>query len=143
MNQLRKYTTLVSLATVTTTDSTSGIVTLPLADVYSFWLSTGTATGTTPTCDVSIQVTPDGGTTWLNSGLRFAQHTGTASVDMITVMQNKQAMLTETTVVAATGGALAKSTVLSDKVRFLITIGGTNPSFATIKIYMTCKELAP
>lgn len=141
MNQLRKFSRIVSLTTVTTTN-TAQTVTLPLADVYSFVLSTGTGTGTSPTCDVSIQITPDGGTTWLNSGLRFAQHTGTASVDMITVNQNK-AMLTETTVVAATGGALAKSTVLSDKVRFLVTIGGTNPSFATITVDMFAKTLAP
>jgi hypothetical protein len=90
---------------------------------------------------VEIQNTPDDGTTWLHTGLRFAQHSGTASTDQITVNQTK-AMLTETTVGAATGGALAKNTVMSKKVRFLFTVAGTNPSFATIKVYMVAKTFA-
>ena len=122
---------IVSVATVTTTGS--AVVTLPIADVYTFTLSMGTATGTSPTCDVSIQNTPDGGTTWVNTGLKFTQGTGTASAVQITVNQNR-AMLTESTVVAATGSLLSKSTVLSPKVRFLYTIGGTNPSYATITV---------
>jgi len=60
--QITKSARIVSVATVTTTSS--AVVTLPVADVYTFILSMGTATGTSPTCDVSIQVTPDGGTTW-------------------------------------------------------------------------------
>ncbi len=144
MNQLAQAKTLVSLATVITTDSTSGIVTLPVADVYTFTLSTGTATGTSPTCDVVIQ--NEFGSTaspvWISTGLRFAQHTGTASLDQITVNQTKN-MLSETVVTAATGGAAAKNTALTKRVRFLVTIGGTNPSYATIVIYMVAKTFAP
>ncbi len=144
MNQLYTKKTLVSLATVITTDSTSGIVTLPDADVYTFALVTGTATGTSPTCDVVIQ--NEFGSTaspvWVSTGYKFAQHSGTASTDQITVNQTKN-LLSETVVAAPTGSAGAKSTVLTKRVRFLVTIAGTNPSYATIVIYMVAKTFAP
>ncbi len=131
--QITKTSRIVSVATVTTTSS--AVVTLPIADVYTFVLSMGTATGTSPTCDVSIQVTPDGGTTWTNSGYKFTQGTGTASAVSITIPQTR-GMLAAGTVVAATGSLLTKDSVLSQKVRFLYTIGGTNPSYATITVDM-------
>ena len=124
---------IVSAATVTTTGS--AVVDLPAADVYTFILSMGTATGTSPTCDVVIQNTPDGGTTYVNTALKFTQGTGTASAIQITVPQSRN-MVTASNAVAATGSLLSKDTVLSQRVRFLYTIGGTNPSYATITVDM-------
>ncbi len=118
-----------NLATVTATAST--IVTLPVADVYTFILSSGAATGTSPTLDTVIQVTPDGGTTWVSTALKFTQATTGAAFCQITLPQSR-AMVTASSVVATTGSLLAKDTVLSQKVKFLYTIGGTNPSYATI-----------
>lgn len=137
--QKTKSSRIVSVATVITTGS--AVVTLPVADVYTFTLSMGTATGTSPTCDVSIQNTPDGGTTWVNTGYKFTQGTGTASAVQITVPQTR-GMLAAGTVVAATGSLLTKDTVLSEKVRFLYTIGGTNPSYATITVDMFALTMA-
>lgn len=114
-----------------TAATTSTTVTLPVADVYTFVLSSGTGTGTSPTLDTVIQVTPDGGTTWVNSTLKFTQATTGAAVIAITVNQNR-AMLTSSNATAATGSLLSKDFVLSPKVKFLYTIGGTNPSYATI-----------
>ena len=130
MPRLPNYAKRVTnLATVTTTTST--VVTLPVADVYTFTLSTGTGTGTSPTLDCVIQNTPDGGTTWVNTTLKFTQATTAAAVIQITANQNR-AMLTGSNAVAATGSLLSKDVVLSPKVRFLYTIAGTNPSYATV-----------
>lgn len=118
-----------NLATVTTTTSTT--VTLPTADVFTFILSSGTGSGTSPTLDAVIQNTPDGGTTWVNTALKFTQATTGAAAIQITVAQNR-AMLTGSNAVAATGSLLSKDTVLSPKIRILYTIAGTNPSYATI-----------
>lgn len=114
-----------------TAATTSTTVTLPIADVYTFVLSSGAATGTSPTLDTVIQVTPDGGTTWVNSTLKFTQATTGAAVIAITLNQTR-AMLTSSNATAATGSLLSKDFVLSPKVKFLYTIAGTNPSYASI-----------
>jgi hypothetical protein len=125
-------------AVVTTT--TSYTFTAPVADSYTIYLVTGTGTGTSPTLDVSLQHTPDGGTTWLIAPIRFAQQTTTGLNTMmifrIRLGENEVAL---NQAVAATGGTLAKNfTPSSMSWRLTATIGGTNPSYATIDAWLHC-----
>src|SRR5215475_9473584 len=52
--------------------------TLYLADSYQFIADVGTVTGTSPTIDIAIQTSPDGGTTWYDVW-RFAQITAAST----------------------------------------------------------------
>lgn len=99
-----------------------------------FILEHGTGTGTSPTLDVSIQVTPDDGTTWF-SMFRFAQVTTTAGTRRIITSFRRVAEAGAEAAVGATGGALATNCPISKKIRVLATIGGTSPSYATIKVW--------
>src|SRR5438045_4088419 len=63
----------VASAAQTATVATANI-TLPLADSYTFIQDVTAASGTSPTLDTAIQITPDGGTTWY-SVMRYAQVT--------------------------------------------------------------------
>lgn len=75
-------------------------------DAYNcaFYLSVTAASGTTPTLDVKIQAYDPSSDSWYDTGVAFAQATGTTT-ERIT-------------------GALAE-----DKLRAVATIGGTTPSF--------------
>lgn len=115
---------------------------LPQADSYAFIADVGTITGTSPTFDICIQQSPDGGTTWYD-WWRFAQITS-AAVRRITTqpMQGRGEAGAEAAIgTAGTGGALATnapavSNFSSGVFRVKITVGGTSPSAATIKIWV-------
>lgn len=94
-----------------------------------FLLSCSAASGTSPTLDVVIQVTNDDGTTWFGDQ-RFAQLTSATSrtIKMLTRRVEAQAAA-EAATLAATGGASVANGPLSQKIRVLWTIAGTNPSF--------------
>jgi len=121
---------LVASATYTTTTS-SALLTLPLADCYSFILDTTAASGTSPTLDVAIQITPDGGTT-MYSVLRFAQVTGT-NQQRITVqpIQGRGEAGTQAAL-ADTGGAASANQTLTASIKVKFTVGGTSPSFTAV-----------
>lgn len=121
--------------TATTVDSNSGAIDFP-ADVDGgvFILEHGTGTGTTPTLDVSIQVSPDEGTTWF-SMFRFAQVTTTAGTRRIITSFRRVAEAGAEAAVGTTGGALASNCPLSKKIRILADVGGTSPSYASIKVW--------
>lgn len=137
-----KTTLIVNAATVIAT--TSYTFTAPIADTYQIDLVTGTGTGTSPTLDISLQHTPDGGTTWLIAPIRFAQQTTTGLSTMMifkTKLGESEVALNQAT--AATGGTLAKNFVPSSMSwRLTATIGGTNPSYATIKAWLTVYPLS-
>jgi len=94
-------------------------------------MSVGTFTGTSPTADVSLQTTDDGGTTWYNLGA-FAQVTTAitnANALFITIPVDGTSARTN----GYTGAAAAAGTasyvsgvpVLSPLCRLAITYGGT------------------
>jgi hypothetical protein len=128
--------------TVTATGN-SAAFSLPLADSYAIFLVATAASGTTPTLDVVLQTSPDGGTTWLNLPLRFAQLT-TAGQSFIRFQPTLGlGEAASAGVVAGTGGALALNTPFIGSVnttvlgasqqiptmRFAATVAGTTPSF--------------
>lgn len=128
---------IVTATTVTTT--TSYTFTAPIANCYGLWVNVAAGTGTTPTCDISLQHTPDGGTTWLIAPIRLVQVTTAASTQRATFKirlgENEAATQGAT---AATGGTLAANFVPSSMSwRLTATIGGTNPSYATIDAWLT------
>lgn len=129
-------TKIVTATTVTTT--TSYTFTAPIADCYGLWVNVGAGTGTSPTCDISLQHTPDSGTTWLIAPIRLVQVTTAASTQRaifkIRLGENEAATQAAT---AATGGTLAANFVpTSMSWRLTATIGGTNPSFPTIDAWL-------
>ena len=100
-----------------------------------FIVDQGTGTGTSPTLDVSIQTSPDNGTTYYVAA-RFAQLTTTAAKMKLTVSSRPTNVAgVAATITAATGGALSGNFVFTRKMRVVATIGGTNPSYATIKVW--------
>ena len=112
-----------------TTSSNSGSVILPSAPSYTFWLDVTTVTGTNPTLDLSIEQTPDDGTTFLGF-LRFAQSIAAEQrrIKWAPSLMNEAAE--ETAELATTGGASVDNMPASRKIRFVWTIGGTNtPTF--------------
>lgn len=127
---------IVTASTVTAT--TSYTFTAPLAECYQIHLVTGTGSGTSPTLDMTLQHTPDNGTTWLIAPIRSAQQTTTGLNTMFIFRpelgENEVAL---NQAVAATGGTLAKNFVPSSQSwRLTFTIGGTSPSYATIDAWL-------
>ena len=95
----------------------------------SFILDAGAGTGTSPTLDVALQVSPDSGTTWYTFS-RFVQHTTAASIQakICSFRPTNVAALVFT--VADTGGVLENNMPQTGALRVLLTVGGTNPSYA-------------
>ena len=98
------------------------------------------ASGTSPTLDVALQITPDDGTTWF-SIQRFAQVTGVAARQLEFSTRRHAGQAASEAAVASTGGALAVNGVLSKKVRLIWTIAATTPSF-TFAIYVVGNQAA-
>lgn len=120
-------------ATLTTTTSTT--INLPVADCYALWLNIGTASGTSPTLDMTLQSSYDGGTTFVIQPIRSTQKTGSTTSELFVFkprLGDNEVALAQ--VVAATGGQLAKNCVPGPINRLTFTIGGTNPSFAVTVI---------
>jgi len=130
--EMRKV--LFTKATASTATLNSGSLAFPTdQDGGVFILEHGTGTGTTPTLDVAIQVSYDDGTTFLTAW-RFAQVTTTAGTRRIVTSFRRVAEVGAESAVTDTGGALATNHPISNKIRILFTIGGTSPSYATLKV---------
>jgi len=127
---------LVNRSTATTVTGNSGALDIPQDASYMFILDIAAGTGTSPTADIAIQVSPDDGTTWYTTA-RFAQVTGSA-VKSYKMVRNGLAWGEAGYVqaIADTGGAVDKNFIMTRKVRILWTIGGTNPSFATFVLWV-------
>jgi hypothetical protein len=114
----------------------SGAFDMPMASAYAWIVEILTDSGTSPTIDVALQITPDGGTTWWSVS-RFAQVT-TSDTRLIKTHCNGpiggQAAAVAT--IADTGGVLETNFVATSKMRVLATVGGTNPAFATFKVWL-------
>jgi hypothetical protein len=98
---------LVNASTVTATGF-SAAFTLPMADSYGLFMNVTAQASTT--IDFVLQTSPDGGTTWLNLPLRFAQFTaaGQGYLRFQPTLGLGEAASGGT--VAATGGVLALNT---------------------------------
>ena len=121
--------------------TTSAVLTLPLADSYAFVLNVTAITGTSPTLDVALQVTPDGGTTWFD-WLRWAEVTGNTAVTrrmIVQPIQGRGEAATEAAITAGTTNSVLIQNVpmpgALSQIRFRYTIGGTSPNY-TLGIFM-------
>ncbi len=120
----------------------SQILAMPQAPAYSWIVEVGTDSGTSPTIDVALQISPDCATlagtsaTWFTVS-RFAQVT-TSDTKLIKTHNNGpisgQAAAVAT--IADTGGVLETNFIVTPFMRVLATIGGTNPAFALFKVWL-------
>ena len=132
-----KGRTLVSSAARIATGN-SGYITVPADWIGGkFRCEVTAASGTSPTLDLSIQTTVDDGTTDIVCW-RFAQMIDTTDRELTTFwtlgLDGSSDLDAERAALAATGGALALPTPITDKIKIVWTIGGTNPSF-TFSVY--------
>ena len=131
----------LNAATVATTGNsgTSGFD-MPIGPAYMFVMDIAAGTGTSPTADVAIQISPDDGTTWWTVS-RWAQVT-TAAVVSYKMVRNGLAVgeVGFVQAIADTGGAVDKDFLMTRKARILYTIGGTNPAFATLKVWLLTQQ---
>lgn len=116
-------------ATAVTATGTGGAVVLQdfQGEQIVAKLNVSAASGTTPTLDVVMQESLDGGTNWVDVA-RFAQITAA------TTNAHYANLVGSTAVAGAVGdGTIAASTtgvaLVSDTLRVKYTIGGTTPSF--------------
>lgn len=126
---------LFNVTAATTSTYTSSTFDFGIGSSYTLYLSSGTGTGTSPTLDWVVQTSTDNGTTFVNLPLRSAQITTGAIVTTLIFRnglgENEVAV---NQIVAATGGTLAKNCNFDPvKMRIVGTIGGTNPSYASLK----------
>ena len=141
-NLIAPYTKLIFSGTTVAASQNSAAITLPLADSYSFILDVGTITGTSPTFDVCIQMSPDGGTTYYD-WWRFAQVTAAGQRRLTTQpVQGRGEAGTEAAITTAGTGALSANANTTQNVRVEITAGGTSPSAATLKVWVVAAPRA-
>jgi hypothetical protein len=108
--------------------------TLQPCDSFSLILSCTAAAGTSPTLDVALQTSPDGGTTYVTAA-RFTQLTA-AGAETISLKPYLGVGDAATSLVsAATGGSAKANMVLAKDCRILYTIGGTSPAL-TFKVFV-------
>jgi len=139
---LSPYAKLVASATTVTTSAVLGSAfTLPAADSYAFILDVGTVTGTSPTFDVELEHSPDGGTTWY-AFARFAQVSATGQRRIvIQPTQGRGEAGTEAAITThGTNSALNANCPImctaSSSVQAYVSVSGTSPSAATIKLWV-------
>ncbi len=129
--------------------SAGQVIAMPQHPAYAWVVEILTDSGTSPTIDIALQVSPDctstagltaagaAATFWAVS--RFAQVT-TSDTRLYKVHNNGpisgQAAAVAT--IADTGGVLETNFVSTPFVRIYATIGGTNPAFATMKVWLQC-----
>lgn len=126
---------LVASAAKVATGNSGALTNFPgIANSYSFILDCTAASGTTPTLDLAIQHSVDGGTTWY-VWQRFTQMTSTGTRNLVAQpgMAFGEAAV-EGSIGSTTGVVKQNAPLVSGKVRVLWTIGGTNPSF-TFAVY--------
>lgn len=129
---------LVSESTATTATVTGTTQSLPVADSYLFIADVGTATGTSPTLDIALQHSPDGGTHWYTFA-KFAQITALGQRSLVFTPQVSLSQAASEQAIANTGSAVAfNQPIVYSSVRVLQTLGGTTPSFATINVWAIC-----
>lgn len=96
-----------------------------------------TVTGTTPTLTAQLQVSPDGGTTWLNYGPASTAVTATGNTILFDVYPTNETVAGATPAALTTGATqtVQINGVLPRTWRLNYTIGGTTPSFTFTNAY--------
>ncbi len=122
--------------------SAGQIIAMPMAPAYAWVVEVLTDSGTSPTIDIALQISPDCTSvssttaTWWSVS-RFAQIT-TSDTRLIKVHCNGpiagQAAAVAT--IADTGGVVETNFIVTPFMRVYATIGGTNPAFATMKVWL-------
>lgn len=116
-----------------TTTTTSAALSLPIADCYMLYIATSAASGTSPTLDIVIQSSIDGGTTYINLPLRFTQVTTTATEMLIFKNGLGGNEVALANLVADTGGQLAKNCLFDPNfMKVKVTVGGSTPSITLV-----------
>ena len=116
-----------------TTTTTSAALALPLGDCYMLFASSSAASGTSPTLDVVLQSSIDGGTTYINLPIRFTQITTTATEMVIFKNGLGGNEVALANLVADTGGQLAKNCLFDPNfMKVKVTVGGSTPSITLV-----------
>ena len=124
--------TLVASAAYTTTTTTAAFE-LPLCDTYHIIINHTAVTGTSPTADIQLKTSIDGGTTYVGLPLRSTQVTAAGVTHLVFKMGLGGNEVAVESPAAATGGTLAKNCVFDRKyMKLTFTIGGTNPSVTSV-----------
>jgi hypothetical protein len=121
------------LASAARTTSSNAAALLPElvydSNALTFKVACTAASGTTPTLDLYLQTTIDGGTNWLDCG-HFAQITAAATHFMTIPITNATGVLNSSPSDAGLGAGLANGLPILDRnFRLKWVIGGTTPSF--------------
>lgn len=93
--------------------------------------------GTTPTLNAQLQISPDGGTTWLNVGAATGNLTAAGTI-LIQVYPTNFSVAGATPAALTSGAtvSLQLNTTLPRTWRLVYTIGGTTPSFTFTNTYV-------
>ena len=130
---------LVAAATIVTTTNYNWPTDFPqdIVDGILF-ADVAAGTGTSPTLNLQLQTSADGGTTWYTVA-QFAQITTTANKRKLSLRFSISPDATAATATNADGGnearidaqavAICNGIVVSKDVRISAVVGGTNPSF--------------
>jgi hypothetical protein len=97
----------------------------------------GNVTGTTPTLTAQLQISPDGGTTWLNFGPASTAITTTGNTILIDVYPANETVAGATPAALTTGATqtVQINAALPRTWRISYVIGGTTPSFTLTNAY--------
>lgn len=93
-----------------------------------FILKVPTVAGTTPTLDVAIQFSPDGGTTWFDI-FRFTRVTAATEHHMRVSFRRIAEAGAIAQVTTGGNGAVNANSPITEDCRIVSTIGGTSPEF--------------
>lgn len=132
--QQNSFKTLLTVASTPTTSN--GTFTMPYADTYSLCLNVTTATA--GTMDVGLETSFDNGTTYVKLPLRYTQVATTVGAFWITFKNGLggNEIATESGLVAATGGSLAKNCVFNPNfMRVTYTIATGPDAFTLIGFF--------
>lgn len=130
--QFPNFTTAVASAAYTTTTTTAAFA-MPIADSYHILINHTAVTGTSPTCDIQLKTSVDGGTTYVGLPIRSTQVTAAGQTSFIFKLGLGPSDTALESPSAATGGTLAKNCIFDPRfMKLTFTIGGTNPSFTSV-----------
>lgn len=131
VSQLRSYAKEIVASAARTADGNSGALKLPRGKTYGLTVVVSAASGTSPTMDLYVQASNDGGTTF-RSVSKFAQITAALAAPsgrrLVFGHSGYLVGADEDTMAAGTNAAISQFPLTRDY-RILWDIGGTNPSF--------------
>lgn len=124
--------TLVASAAYTTT-TTTAVFDIGIADSYHILINHTAVTGTSPTADIQLKTSIDGGTTYIGLPIRSTQVTAAGQTHFVFKLGLGESDAALESPSAATGGTLAKNCIFDPRyMKLTFTIGGTNPSVTSV-----------